>query len=229
MKDVAPIVKQYLVAGLANKGRGDVPGAKNAFQLAIAEAKRLRDKHGEASALFHLGGISRRFDRDLPRARKEISRSLALFETLGAPFGIGYALIELGTLDYQEGKFDKALEKLGRALPVFMDQHHQTGRAMVWHQMGLIEKARQNYSASERLFNDSLLIFQANGDQNAVGQVLLSLSDVAVNHHQNLGAAKSLLDRALSIFEQLGSEFDIEKTRLCLSALQQLDRGEDPA
>lgn len=220
MKQIEPTVKTSLESGLGARERGDLLQAKSSFQAALAEARRTNDTRGEASALLYLSNILRRYDKETTLARQQIARCLELFTEIQFQLGTAYALLEYGTIDYEEGNFDDALAQFSRALPLFSSQGNQNGHAMVLHQIGLVEKAKGNYVLAEKSFRDAMTLFQAIGNQNGIGQVLISLSDVQFNYNHDRDGAMDLLHQALAIFENHGTSLDIQRTKSTIASLE---------
>jgi tetratricopeptide (TPR) repeat protein len=228
MKDTSPIVKDLLTSGLEARASGALPEAKTQFQAALVEAKRIRDFRGEASALLYLAGVLRVFDKDLLNARKLLKECLRICERISFGRGGAYAMMELGTIAYQEGKPEEGLNWLSRTLTEFEKQQDKKGKAAALHQMGLIEKYKKDFDSAERRFRESLMIFESFSDKYSMGQVLLSLGDVSINYHNDLEYGKQLFSKALEFFEETGSRHDVEKAKQNLSALQKLIEGNNP-
>lgn len=223
MRNLAPIVKELLARGSEASGTGDYPKAREYYEAALAEARRIKDAQGEARALLYLAGIARVSDKDLLTARKMLNESIRIFKKLGFDRGSAYAMCELGSVAYEEGKIDEGLKWLNNALALFEEAQDKKGKAIAFHQAGLIYKHKKDFASAEKSWRESLIIFEALGDRYSMGQVLLSLGNISITYHNNTQQGRLLLERALSLFEELGLHHEAEKARHNLATIENLD------
>ncbi len=212
-------VKQLLTKGLDAKGKGNFHYAREQFQMALVESRRVRDLQGEANALLELAGIALKFDNDLSTAREQLENCLQIYTRIRFARGIAYSMSDLGSVALMQGKKDDALSWLQRALTIFESEHDQYGKAATLHQIGLIDKLSGDWDSAERHWRQSLTIFEKLGNKAASGQVLLSLGNLSATYHQDLQQARLLLNRALMLFEELGLVHEAEKARHNLSLI----------
>ncbi len=217
---IAPAITELLLDALKLRDQGDIAEALTKFQLAHREAKRIRDARGEASALLYSGGILRRFYKaKLRQARKQLDEGLRIFHRLKYANGIANALVELGTLDYQEGKSASSERHLREAARLFGELQDRAGQAKVLHQLGLLERHRQNHVAAEQYWREALLIFDGLHDEQGMGTVLLSLGGSQLFHHNSREQAKLTWEQALRLLEKAGDVFQAQRARQNLEQL----------
>ncbi len=216
---MAPIVDDLLAQGMEANRRGDASKSQELYQYALAEARRLKDARGEATALMYLGSLARMQDRDLRKARRLLSTSLRIFTRLGFDRGRAFVMTELGSVAYEEGKPDEGMKWLADALPIMEQERDKKGKATLLHQMGLIDRYRKDPATAEKRWRESLLIFEALGVRYSMGQVLLSLAKASIEDHQDKEQGRVLIQRALAQFEELGLPREAERARHNLKLL----------
>jgi tetratricopeptide (TPR) repeat protein len=220
MQDISPNVKELILRGLDAKKKGDSRGARECFQSARVAARRLKDVPGEANALLELAGIVVKFDNDLGAGRKLLNESLRLYTKAKFDRGRAYVMSNIGSVALREGEIAEAQKWFSQALDIFEREQDKYGRATTLHQIGLLQKRRGDWISAEKHWRQSLLLLEDLDNKYAVGQVLLSLADVSASFHHDPGRAKALLDKALSLFEELDLPQEAEKVRHNLALLQ---------
>jgi tetratricopeptide (TPR) repeat protein len=223
MKDLAPILKELLARGSEASGKGNHPKAREYYQAALVEARRIKDSQGEARALLYLAGIARVSDKDLPAARKMLNESNRIFQKLHFDRGSAYAMCELGSVAYEEGKLDEGVKWLNSSIALFEKEGDKKGKAIALHQIGLIYKHKKDFASAEKSWRESLLIFEALGERYSIGQVLLSLGNISIDYHKDTEQGRLLLNKALALFEELGLAHEAEKARHNLANIENPD------
>jgi len=219
MTEISPGIANLLAQGKNARNKGDISQAVASYQLAVTEAKQLNDKVGEATALLRLGVVYRVSIQDLTQARSFLQESLRVCEDIGSDEARASVMCELGSVAFQEGHYVEGLDWHTTALNIFRQYENRLGQASVLHQMGLIEKRQGDFDSAERHIKESLLIFEAANDEASIGQVLLSLTSIAVNQH-DYEQGRILSHRALAIFEKLGLSQGVLKAKNNLTFIE---------
>jgi tetratricopeptide (TPR) repeat protein len=205
--------------GIDARRHGNFERAREHFQAAITEARRIKDYEGEANALLELSAVVRESDKDFAAARKLLKDCLSIYTQLRFERGKAYAMSNLGSLAFDEGKEDDSLQWLNKALVVFEREQDKYGIAMTLHQIGRVRKRRGDFTTAEEHLRRSLLIFEGLNQKFAIGQVLLSLAEISFVYHQDRRQAELLLNRSRALFEELGLPSEIEKVQRNMALL----------
>lgn len=203
--------------GISAKHTGDYEHARSLFQTVIMEARLTKDYESEANALLELSAVVRLSDGDLATARQLLEDCLRLYAQIRFDRGKAYAMSNLGSLAFDEGKDDSSLQWLNKALVIFEREQDKYGIGMTLLEFGKVQKRRKNFAAAEEHLRRSLLIFEGLNNKYAVGQVLLSLAEISLVYHQDRRQAELLLNRARLLFEELGLPDEIRKVDKNLS------------
>jgi tetratricopeptide (TPR) repeat protein len=206
-------LQTLLKQGIDAKHHGDFERARKQFQAALTEARRTKDHEGEANALLELSAVVSEFDKDFAVARILLENCLHIYTQAQFDRGKAYAMTNLGSLAFDVGNDDDALQWLNRALAIFEQEQDKYGIAMTLHEIGRVQKRRKDFASAEKQLRRSLLIFEGLGKKFAVGQVLLTLAEISFVYHHDRRQAELLLNRARALFEELGLPNEVEKVR----------------
>jgi tetratricopeptide (TPR) repeat protein len=153
--------------------------------------------------------------QDLPQARQRIEQSLVLYQELGNPWGIAWALEGLSSLDALSGKHDAALDKVQAALAIRQEQGDRQSQAVCMTILGQIHKTLGHLEEAERLEREVLSLSQQIGDRSSL-----------VVYHANLAytllwqgrfaEAQQLAEESLAICRELGHRGDEGWVQYCL-------------
>jgi predicted ATPase/class 3 adenylate cyclase len=112
-------------------------------------------------------------------------------------------LSALGTFEWQLGHLKKAAERLQESLVLFKSLRDMPGLAEATHMYGHIVFDQQNYAGAERIFSDSLSIYET---LNNTGVRVALIGDLGlVAYHQgNLGLAREYYEKCLTLSIQNG-------------------------
>jgi tetratricopeptide (TPR) repeat protein len=215
------------VAGLLSQGEiacevGNLSQASNHYSAALAEARHLHDKFGEATAFLRLGVLNRTSIGDLKRARSFLQQSLQVCESIPSDEGRASVMCELGAVSALEKHYDESADWYKAALEIFRRYQNKDGEGTVLNQMGVLEKRQGEWDRAEKLFRSSLHIYEELGDEQSISWVLINLSDIVVRHRHDYPQGRLILHRALAIYEKLGLNRETEKTKHNLEILEKM-------
>jgi tetratricopeptide (TPR) repeat protein len=113
------------------------------------------------------------------------------------------ALQGLAAIEIAKGNYDKAHDKLIRALKICHETGNKEDEAAIWSQLGVIELNKRNVTEAKENFNRSLDIRRKSGKESRMPHCLLNLA--IINDEQgNKDEAKKLLEEALEICLRIG-------------------------
>jgi TonB family protein len=207
MADVRAVFTQHFDAARAALTKGDKPAAAESLHWAIAAARSDPGLRRElASALFHLGHLSRKFGRaGEAEAEKLLSEALTISEGL---FGKEHAALapllnELGRLHVQRGQHARASDVLERLLAIARAKGEETADvAVALAGLAFVKRKLGDDASAEALYRDALRIREKVLEPNHMVTVatLEQLSETCAARG-NLAEALALLQRAISTRE----------------------------
>lgn len=128
--DFAPLrTLTFALLGSARAQLGDMPGGIAGWNDALANARGMNDRYGEAQTLWGRGrSRARRQDADLSEALQDLDRAVELFETMEARPSLARSL----------GDRAAVLRRLGRESDAANDERRSTAMG---HELGLLDFA----------------------------------------------------------------------------------------
>lgn len=113
----------------------------------------------------------------------------------------------LGILANIQGALVEALTHYQRSLQAFESSGDDRGRAIAYHNLGMVSADRELWDDADRYFRRSFAIAEAIGDIHLQGLGLLNHSEVHLAR-QRYDQARQNAETALGIFDQLGAKLD---------------------
>lgn len=174
-------------------------GARESFQ-------RLGDLPGTVEALLGEGSCLR-LTGQLAQALACLERARSLAVGTGAPDQEGAALFFTSLVDREQGRQDRALERLQRILPVWRARGAHRWEALTVRMIGLVFRDQGHLAAAEARLTDALALTGKLGDrQNELG-ILVDLGELHCRMGE-LDAARAGLDLALRRSRELTLRYD---------------------
>jgi tetratricopeptide (TPR) repeat protein len=104
--DFAPLrTMTFALLGSARAQLGDMPGGIAGWNEALANARAMNDRYGEAQTLWGRGRTeARRPEPDLPAALGDLDRAIELFEEMEARPALARALLDRGSVRQRLGR-----------------------------------------------------------------------------------------------------------------------------
>jgi TonB family protein len=203
MADVRALFTQHFDAARAALTEGDKPAAAECLHWAIAAARSDPSLRRElASALFHLGHLSRKFGRaGEAEAEQLLTEALAISEGL---FGMEHAALaplldELSRLHVQRAQHARAEDVLQRLLAISRLKGDETADvATVLASLAVVKRKLGDNGSAEALYRDALRIREKVLEPNHLVTIatLEQLSETCAARG-NFAEALALLQRAL--------------------------------
>ncbi|HEY4648274.1 MAG TPA: HD domain-containing phosphohydrolase [Gemmatimonadales bacterium] len=113
----------------------------------------------------------------------------------------------LGILANMQGRLAEALAHYQRSLGAFESTGDERGCAIAYHNLGMVSADRELWDDADRYFARSLEMAEAIGDIHLQGLGLLNHAEVHIAR-QRFEQARANAERALAIFDRLGSRLD---------------------
>jgi tetratricopeptide (TPR) repeat protein/transcriptional regulator with XRE-family HTH domain len=217
-----------LTAGLAGLLRSDGPWAQaiTRHRAAIAAARHLGDRLGQAGALNDLGHV-RRMTGDYPAAAQVLEEALDLYRDLGDRLGQANALCDLGIARLAMGDYPAGAQVLEQALDLYRDLGDRHGQARALLYLGAALRQRGDYPAAAQALERALDVYRDLGDQLGQANVLSRLGDVR-RATGDYPAAAQVQEQALDVYRDLGDQLGQANALLYLGVVRRLT-GDYPA
>ena len=171
-------------------------------QAALAAARTIGDRHGQALALEGLGEVQQRTG-DYPAAAASLAQALQLSRDLGDRHGQAWALNQLGVVQWLTGDYPAAAASLARALQLSRDLGDRSGQAWALYDLGVVQERTGDYPAAAASLTRALQLFRDLGDRYGQAWALNELGVVQWRTGDYPAAAASLT-RALQLSRDLG-------------------------
>jgi len=174
--------------------------ARRAYDVALAAGGRELAAH----ALNMIAGFA--FESgDLPGARRTFDSALALASG-SVPLQAGIEQ-NLGILATVQGDHQQALAHYQRSLDAYLALRDERGVAHAYHNLGMISADREHWDEADVCFQNAFAGAERAGDIHLQGLCLLNHTEVHLAR-QAFDRARSDVERALGIFDQLESRID---------------------
>jgi tetratricopeptide (TPR) repeat protein len=217
--DNAAEVEALRLWGHLRRDQGDVQGALDAFDRALARAGLDPDQLGargltlvqKAILLWRIGNL----DASLEAS----SEAVVIFRRLGHKGNEAYALNALGVCLYSSGAYEDAIAAIRASILLDReagDRMH-LGRKVsnigqMFSDLGDVERAME-------FLRRALDVFESLDDQGGRADTLSAMAELLIEQIGDLEAATTTLDDARMIAERLGDPYDLAHERLVRAAL----------
>jgi tetratricopeptide (TPR) repeat protein len=170
-------------------------------QAALAAARTIGDRQGQARALLQLGMVQD-LTGDRPAAAASLARALELSRDLGDRLGQAWALLQLGVVQRRTGDYPTAAASSTQALKLFGDLGDRYGQAWALNQLGVVQRLTGDYPAAAASLARALELSRDLGDRHGQAVALNQLG-VVQRLTGDYPAAAASLARALELFGDL--------------------------
>ncbi|MGH7657638.1 MAG: HD domain-containing phosphohydrolase, partial [Gemmatimonadales bacterium] len=142
---------------------------------------------------------------ELSRARELFFRALPL--SAGDDDVVARIEQNLGIIDNIQGNLEDALQHYQRSLQSYTRAGNGAGRALAYHNLGMISADQKRWDRADRYFTESRELAHTTGDRHLEGLCLLNRAEVLIARQQ-YDEARGSAEQALVIFDQLDSRLD---------------------
>jgi predicted ATPase/DNA-binding SARP family transcriptional activator len=188
---------------LAGK-QGDYATAQAFLKQGLALARELGDKQAIANSLEMLGGAAAEHRGDLLLGRALLEESLAIYRELDDPWGLVWAIHELGRVARRLGDFTTAQSAFEESLARFRELGYPSGPAWSLINLGVLAHRRGQLDAARSLYQESLTICWELEEKWGIAEGFGSLAALAGSLGEAERAAR-LWGAAEALRERIGS------------------------
>lgn len=195
-----------LIANMATLLRNDGPWSEAIalYGSAVATARSLRDRAGQASALLQLG-VVRVLTGDYLAALDALEEAGRLYQELGNPLGQANALTQLGEIRGVVDDVPGAARDLEQALRLYEQLGNPLGRANALARLGNIRRYTGDLPGAIPDLEQALRLYRQVGDRDGESTMLIALGNVHRLTGDFADAARSLQE-ALRLYGRLDLE-----------------------
>jgi tetratricopeptide (TPR) repeat protein len=217
-----------LTGALAALLRLDGPWAEaiGRHTAAVASARRLGDRLGQANALDDLG-TAQQLTGDYRGAIETHETALALYRDLGDRLGQANALSHLGYVWSVTDDYQRAAQALHEALGRYRDLGDRLGPVDALNHLAAVLRLTGDAPGAAKMLEESLSLCRESGNRQGEGNALVYLGAVRLRTGDHRAAARTL-EQALAIYRELGHRLGQANALSYLGAAAQ-QAGDYPA
>jgi DNA-binding SARP family transcriptional activator len=193
-----------LTAGLAALLRNEGPWS-DAVALhtgAVAAARLLGDRAGQAAALIQLG-LVRNLTGECHSALDALGEASQLYQELGDPLGQANALTQLGEIGTFVDDAQGAVRNLEQAFRLYQQLGNPLGQANALARLGILQRTTGDLPGAIPKLAQALQLYREMGNRDDECYMLICLGDAQKLTGDFVGAARSL-EQALRLDGGLG-------------------------
>jgi hydrogenase-4 transcriptional activator len=216
---------------IARSTLAEILCAQGKFEEAEAHVRKCldlikdsNDKWLESNALRIWATIERGSGR-IEAALKTLRQTLQLSTSIGDLYGLTLAMVGLAEFHISQGGLEQAKEYLELAQGRLKEEMYLSVSGMIQRLNGQLESAHGRHAEAKQHIAQSISVFTTTGNPYYLAKSHFEMG-LLIKKARDLKGAKSYLEHARTIFEQLGAAPDLELTDKALASLSQ---GEDEA
>ncbi|HEX6898071.1 MAG TPA: sigma 54-interacting transcriptional regulator [Thermoanaerobaculia bacterium] len=195
--------------GILECSRGNWTAARDPLTRSLDLKRRLGLREKEVLARLNLGEVEEVLG-NWSRAQRHYERALRLLEDAPEHRERFAALAQLASLDRKRGRSAEAERRALEALGGAERLGDRDLLAQCYHQLGQIEKDRDNLDAAASFLHRALDIEEAAGTHQALARIHISLADLALRGGDPAQAERHALEARRRV-EQQGDRFTLAK------------------
>jgi tetratricopeptide (TPR) repeat protein/tRNA A-37 threonylcarbamoyl transferase component Bud32 len=184
--------------------RGDLAGAEQRDQQALATYRELGNRGGEAGALNNIAVILKS-QGQIEQARQLYEQVLGLTREIGSRSGEAYALNNLAAVLLRHGELAKARGLFEQSLKIRRELADRSGEAYALDNLGVVLRRQGELSAALARHGEALAIRREIGQK--IGEVAsLNNQGSALLDRGDLASAQKCFEGSLEIAQKTGNQ-----------------------
>ena len=209
--------------GLTRLYLGDVESSRACLHESVRLFEEVADRWSQGLALFVSGETLLPYEMDAARAAYD--RSLAIFRSIGEPWGVAHAITGLGGLAMRRREYATARELMEEALVLRRSVNNRHAIASSLTSLGELARREGNDARAETYLKEGLRGFRDIGDAEHLAWTLYNLGIVAL-HRSDAAFAATIYAECLALRVEQGNAAEIAKTVAAVARVALL--REDP-
>lgn len=201
------------------RARGPWDQALTLHHTALKAARKIGDRHGEATALNNLGDVQH-LTGDYHDAITNLERALLLYRDLHDRPGQANTLSNLGLAHYLINNSADATATLEQALLLYRHLHDRPGQANALSTLGLVQRQTQHHDLATASLDHALALYRDLHDRQGQANAFRNLGAVHLAT-KNYPDAITRLEQALALYRDLDDPHGQANTLLILGVVQQ--------
>ena len=203
--------------GILHKDKGDLDKALEYHDRSLEIKENIGDKSGIAMSLNNIGEVSLYKD-DLDKAREYYKRALDIGLEIGFKQLLPHANSGLAEANLGLGDAQKALEYAEKVYEISVEIGAKTEEGMGRRLLGMVYREKRDWEAAIEEFERAKVIFE---DTEKIDPLARVFSEYGLmwKAKGEPAKAKEYLEKALSMFEDMGMKLWEEKCRMALEEL----------
>jgi tetratricopeptide (TPR) repeat protein len=197
------------------------------LQAAVAAAKRVGDRLGEAYSLKAIGDVQN-FRKEMDAALVSYRQALELFRSVGDRLGEANSLKAIGDVQNFRKEMDAALVSYRQALELFRSVGDRLGEANSLQAIGDVQNFRKEMDAALVSYRQALELFRSVGDRLGEANSLQAIGDVQ-NFRDDRDAALDSYRQALELFRSVGDRLGEANSLQAIGDVQNFRDDRDAA
>ena len=210
----ASLASAYNRLGLVSLALGKLDQAEDAAQQALTYRQSLGDQWGQGYCFTNLGNIATERG-NFKQALGWFEKARQRFEQVDSQDGLMVTFTGLGQVKLRQGQANEALPLLTKALHLAMQIGKQSayGLGEIYLLLGQSFLARRDLKRAQAAVADALKLVEAAGNRHYVAQAELLLAQICAAQNDR-PAAETHFDQAIALFEQVGQQAGLLRSRL---------------
>ena len=213
----------YMGIGFIRWREGKYPKALEMFSKSLQYAKMENNLSTIGNLYIQIGNLFNHRG-DLQKSIDYYNRGLKHLDTVGDTISSARALSNMGNSNIQLGNLDEAEKKLKSAI---QSSKQKGGVDFWWPYINMIKLyvERGEFEKADMFYKIAMDQLNGRGDKLATGIALMYGSEVRIGE-KDLEEADKMIERANSIFEELGIPFELGRLKLVQGKMC-LEKGEE--
>lgn len=170
----------YNLMGIWMSIQGDSKTGRAAFEKAIEVAESASAKGPLAMAHSSLGRWYLEVDGDIPRARANLERAIALAREGGYYWGVGLSLMQTAEIDIREGQYESANARLLESLSALQAEGNRQFMNMAQSAMADVARFQGDHGKAIDLYRQTIKVWKELGQLGGQARCIECLAFIAL-------------------------------------------------